>query len=844
MKHKIPTPLLILVILFVATPTLRAQVSNQALHAALQQLHQQGMFNGVVLVAEQGNVIFHRSYGVSNIDTRAPLHAGSAFNLASVSKQFMAMMAMILSEQGKLRYDEPVQHYLPGFPYPDITIRQLLTHTSGLPEYFDLAQLYGPPLDTLTNTGLLALLTRVRPALQFNPGERWSYSNTGYAVLASVIEAVAGMPIDAFFQQTITGPLGLTNTAIYHLRLSHEPANRVFGFRRENGRTLPFDLTRFDGVVGDGNVYASAEDLLRWDQALYTEKLVKTTTLREAFTPVKLKNGTTYPYGFGWFIDSTGQVLSHTGSWTGFLNEIVRDTHKKQTLILLSSGGDGRARAVVKAILAEKTPNLPKITRIHNIRLIDGTGTPARKGAVRLRDNRIWEVGDLAPLPGETVVDGKGSVLAPGFIDSHSHHFGGLKATPEATALCTQGITTIAIGQDGWSYAMDSLEEAFRRHPVAVNVTTYAGHTTLREWVMGKDENMLRMATPEEVANMQKLLQRELDKGALGLSTGLEYEHAFFSNRSEVLALAKTTATAGGRYISHIRSEDIRLEDAVEEILQIGREAKLPVQISHIKIASRDQWGQASYWLAQLEQARAAGIDVTADCYPYDFWNSTLRVLFPNRDYTNPASAELAVTKLCDPEKSVLVRFAPEPSYAGKTLSAIAAQRRETLAQTLMYLVATADIYEKQHPDNDGVEAIMGKSMDEPDVEHFLAWPHTNICSDGAWGGHPRGHGAFTRVLGRYVRARRLMPLETAVYKMTGLSAQHLGLNDRGLITPGYFADLVLFNPATVSDRADIRQPKALSVGIEKVWVNGQLVYTGGQPTKIYPGVLVKRPVE
>ena len=350
------------------------------------------------------------------------------------------------------------------------------------------------------------------------------------------------------------------------------------------------------------------------------------------------------------------------------------------------------------------------------------------------------------------------------------------------------------------------------------------------------------MATPTEVAQMKTLLKAELKKGALGLSTGLEYEHAFFSNRDEVLELAKVTAAEGGRYISHIRSEDIRLDDAIEELLEIGRIAKLPVQVSHIKIALRDQWGQAPRLLAQLEQARAAGIDVTADCYPYDFWNSTLRVLFPNRDYQNPSSAALAVNSLCDPEKSIVVSFAPDPAYAGKSLSAIAALRREPPAQTLMYLVAAAEAFEAKNPDYSGnIEGIMGKSMAESDVEHFLAWPHTNICSDGSWGGHPRGHGAFTRVLGRYVRERKLMPLETAIYKMTGLAAQHLGLTDRGLVAPGYFADLVLFDPATVQDRANIQQPNALSTGIEKVWVNGQVVYTGQKTSGAYPGMLVKK---
>ncbi|RYF50060.1 MAG: serine hydrolase, partial [Cytophagaceae bacterium] len=329
--------------------------------------------------------------------------------------------------------------------------------------------------------------------------------------------------------------------------------------------------------------------------------------------------------------------------------------------------------------------------------------------------------------------------------------------------------------------------------------------------------------------------------GSLGLSTGLEYESAFFSNRDEVVQLAQVAADSGGRYMSHIRSEDITMDDAIDEIIQIGRITKMPVLISHLKIALRDQWGQSARLLARLEQARSEGVNITADCYPYDYWMSTLRVLFPKRDYTNPTSAEFAVNQLFDPSKSVLLRFAANPAYAGKTVGDIATMRQEKPAKTLMGLVAEAAAFSEKNPDASGIEGIMGKSMDEPDVANFLAWPHTNICSDGSNDGHPRGYGAFTRVLGRYVRDQSVMPLETAIQKMTSLTAEHLGLRERGLITPGYYADLVLFNPDTVQDNARIGDNKAISTGIEAVWVAGQLVYQNQKPTGAHPGTLIKR---
>jgi len=264
------------------------------------------------------------------------------------------------------------------------------------------------------------------------------------------------------------------------------------------------------------------------------------------------------------------------------------------------------------------------------------------------------------------------------------------------------------------------------------------------------------------------------------------------------------------------------------------------VQISHIKIALKDDWETASELLSQLQNARDEGIDITADCYPYDFWNSTLRVLFPKKDFTSLDGAKFATDHLFDAEGSVLVRFSAEPSYAGKTIAAIAKLRNETPAQTLLYLIATAEAYEKTHPGEDA-ETIMGKSMSDDDVSKFLSWQHTNICSDGAIGGHPRAFGAFTRVLGNYVRDKNIMSLETAINKMTALSAEHVGIKDRGIIADGYYADLVLFDPAIVKDNSSIEDPKALSDGILKVWVNGVLVYDNKQSTQKFPGVFIER---
>ncbi|MBY0481503.1 MAG: amidohydrolase family protein [Chitinophagaceae bacterium] len=479
-------------------------------------------------------------------------------------------------------------------------------------------------------------------------------------------------------------------------------------------------------------------------------------------------------------------------------------------------------------------------TLITNILLIDGTAIPARKAAVRFSGNKILAVGELTAGKSETVIDGNGWVLAPGFIDSHSHVGNSLANEPEAIADLNQGVTTIVSGQDGYGSYIDSIKAGIARQPIAINIATYTGHTGLREMVLGKD-HLNRAATEKEIAAMQDILSAELKKGSLGLSTGLEYEGAYFSSYQEVLQLAKTAALEKARYISHIRSEDIALSQALSEIIKIGEEAKLPVQISHIKLALKDNWGWSPKILAMLQTARSNGVDITADCYPYEFWYSTLKVLFPKTDYTNSASAQYAVDHTFDPTQSVLVHFAANTFYAGKTISEIAKLRNEKPAQTLMGLIAEADLYEKQHPDATAIEGIMAKSMTDADVINFLSWANTNICSDGSNGGHPRGFGSFTRVLGYYVREKKIMSLEQAIQKMTSLSAEHVGIKNRGLIAPGYFADLVLLDPKTVKDNATIKNSKALSTGIEKVWVNGICVYENKHSTKKFPGVFISR---
>ncbi len=472
-------------------------------------------------------------------------------------------------------------------------------------------------------------------------------------------------------------------------------------------------------------------------------------------------------------------------------------------------------------------------TLIRGARLIDGTGAAARGADVRIRGDRIAEVGRLDARPGERVVDAAGLALAPGFIDTHSHHSGALLRLPDAAGAVSQGITTIVAGQDGGSW--HPLSEYFRRVEetgVAVNVASYVGHGTIREEVMGED--FRRAATADEVAAMTRLLRRDMDAGALGLSTGLEYDPGIYSTTGEVVTLARAAGERGGRYISHMRSEDRALFDAIRETIVIGQQAAIPVQVSHMKLAMKSLWGRADELIALLDSARAAGVDITADVYPYTYWQSTMTVLFPERRFDDREAATFALDELAPPEGMLIARYAAEPRYEGRTLADVAGERGEDPVTAYMALIARSQA-------EDADESIIATSMDEGDVARLLQWPHTNVSSDGGLdGAHPRGFGAFTRVLGPMVREGHLS-LEEAVHKMTALSAAHTGIEGRGVIRPGAFADLVLFDPATVADRATPESPHARSVGIHQVWVNGAVVYENGGTTGARPGRVVRR---
>jgi N-acyl-D-amino-acid deacylase len=471
---------------------------------------------------------------------------------------------------------------------------------------------------------------------------------------------------------------------------------------------------------------------------------------------------------------------------------------------------------------------------IINAQLADGTGNPLKPGALRIRGNRIVAIGKLSPSPGDQVVDAHGLVLSPGFIDVHNHSLEGLDADPLAESQIAQGITTAVQGPDGDSpWPIADWIAARRKNPAALNLAVFAGHATIREQVMGKD--FRRVAAPAEIEKMARLTWQAMNEGAIGLSSGLEYDVASYSNTAELVAMARSAAEHGGIYSTHIRDEADKAFDALVEEIEIAEQASIPVDHSHIKLGTVGVQGKSAEYIRVIEEARNRGVDFLADCYPYDAWNSNIKVIVPDKLYENPKSVEKAIADLGGPDQLTITEFKPNPSYAGHSLAELAKSNR--LSPVAMYIRIIRE------GDAANTEAgVIGHTMIEKDIKAFYQQPWVMVASDGGIGsGHPRGAGTFPRVLGRFVREKHWFALTEAIRKMTSLPAQRLGWKDRGVLREGAFADLVLFDPATVLDRSTFEKPQELPIGIEKVFVNGVLVWSDARSTGATPGQVLTR---
>lgn len=481
-------------------------------------------------------------------------------------------------------------------------------------------------------------------------------------------------------------------------------------------------------------------------------------------------------------------------------------------------------------LLAAAPPPDSGTMLIAGAQVADGTGAPLKRADVRVRGDQIAEVGTLSPHPGELVIRGEGLVLAPGFIDVHNHSTEGIRTDPLLETQISQGITTVVLGPDGdspWPIAEYLAER--EKSPGAVNVMTMVGHETVRSLVMGQD--FRRTATPEEVAKMAALVDQGMREGASGLSSGLEYDVGSYASTDELVELSKAAARFGGFYMTHSRDEADKSFQAIAEAIEIGDRGGLPLDISHIKLATTGVWGKAKDAVALVDKARAKGQDVTADCYPYLAWHSNIEVLVPNKQYFDPKSVQEALDVIGGAQNVTITACKAHPSYAGRDLAQIA--KAEGVTPVALYSRIVKD----------GGADVIGHTMIEADVEVFYRQPWVMVASDGGVPcDHPRGAGTFTRVLGRFVREQHLFSLEEAVRKMTSLPASRMKLSDRGRVAAGMKADLVLFNPKTVIDRSTFEEPRKLSEGIVLTVVNGEAVWADGKATGARPGRVLRRP--
>lgn len=429
------------------------------------------------------------------------------------------------------------------------------------------------------------------------------------------------------------------------------------------------------------------------------------------------------------------------------------------------------------------------------------------------------------PIPkGAQVIDANGLLIAPGFIDTHNHSDRGLSDDPLATSQVSQGITTVVVGQDGDSaLPIAKYLATLDQNPVAVNVATLLGHATLRDRVMGGDT--ARQCTTIEIEQMTRMVEQAMKEGAFGLSSGLEYKAGKDAPTSEVAALALMAGQYKGLYFTHIRDEGDNFFESLHEAIQIGKSGLLPVQVSHIKLGSASVWGRARQAIEMIETAHRFGYDITADCYPYDQWNSSIEILVPSGRYGDQAEVAAGFASVGGPGEITIVRCPSNPDYEFRTMKDIAYRLNVAPIQLFTNII------------RDGGASVICRAMREQDIQAFYQQPWVMVSSDGGIGSrHPRGAGTFPRVLGRFVRELNWLSLTEAIRKMTSMPALRLRLPDRGLVRRGYKADLVLFDPNRVIDRATFERPQLTSEGVIHVFVNGVEVWREGVPTGHRPG--------
>ena len=523
-------------------------------------------------------------------------------------------------------------------------------------------------------------------------------------------------------------------------------------------------------------------------------------------------------------------------------------------LIYLIASGTG----VVRTVQSSHTVTLQNYDLvITNARIIDGSGNPWFRADVAIKDGRIARIGRVASSEAAQTIDAKGQILAPGFIDVHTH-VESIYSQPTADNFVRMGVTSLVTGNCGGSATnIGEFLNRIKQTPLSLNIATLIGHGTVRRAVVGLDD---RAPTPEETQKMEAMVEQGMKDGAVGLSTGLIYVPGTYAKTDEIVGLARVVARYGGLYATHMRNEGDKVADAIRESIQIGEQARLPVEISHFKISNKNFWGQSPLTLGLVRDARARGLMVTVDEYAYTASSTSLESRLPSwlraggleeakKRIADQATRARLVKEMQDTLKksgfkdysyAMVASYRPDSSFNGKSIAEITKQvkGKNGIKDQIDQIIT---MYEA------GGASMVYHSMGEPDVQRIMAEPFTMIASDASVRQvddsvpHPRGYGNNVRVLGHYVRELKIISLEDAIRKMTSLPAQTFGFRDRGLIREGFAADLVIFDENTIADRATFDKPHQFPVGISFVFVNGQLVLTQDKITNARPGIALRR---
>jgi dihydroorotase/N-acyl-D-amino-acid deacylase len=542
---------------------------------------------------------------------------------------------------------------------------------------------------------------------------------------------------------------------------------------------------------------------------------------------------------------------------------------------------------VAPALYAQSSSS-PFDTVILNGRIIDGSGSPWYAGDIGIREGRIAAIGKLTDAPAKQRIDAHGLVVAPGFIDMLGQSELTILVEPALPSKIFQGITTEVTGEGGSAAPLNdriiatdmigyehlkitpdwrTFREYFARlekQGIGINVADYVGATQVRRMVLGDDD---RKPTPDELDEMRRLVRQAMEEGAVGLSTSLQYAPAPYATTEELVALAAEASRYGGIYATHMRSEGDGVLEALEEAIRIGRDAKLPVEVWHIKAAGKHNWGRMKDIVAKVEDARKQGIDIAADTYAYPAWFNSLSAFIP--PWAHDGGDQKMIERLKDPQmrtrirkdmetrsaewdnewqeipgpEAVLICVVQNPDLKplqGKTLADVAKQWNKDPIDTLFDILIQ----------DNGFTANAVFAMSEPDVELALRQPWVSINNDsqgtaptGLLGGehpHPRAYGTFPRILRKYVREQHALTLEDAIRKFSALPAQRMRFTDRGMLKQGMWADIVVFDPEQVTDKATFEEPNQLSVGMQWVLVNGVPVIADGKATGALPGKVLR----